>query len=200
MILKIIRDRKSIMNTFFRKDRSRGTKLAGLILCMSLLCVLFSQCVSVVHADDWEIEEGNTQNTQLTSELIGYKDGFSATLYDNSNGLPTSEANDIVQSDDGFLWIGSYAGLVRYDGNTFERMDSTSGITSVKCLHNDSKGRLWIGTNESGLFLMKDDYLRQWKPADGLGSASVRAITEDKEGRIQLRWCPSHQSYRRIET
>ena len=85
MILKIIRDRKSIMNTFFRKDRSRGTKLAGLILCMSLLCVLFSQCVSVVHADDWEIEEGNTQNTQLTSELIGYKDGFSATLYDNSN-------------------------------------------------------------------------------------------------------------------
>ena len=186
MILKIIRDRKSIMNTFFRKDRSRGTKLAGLILCMSLLCVLFSQCVSVVHADDWEIEEGNTQNTQLTSELIGYKDGFSATLYDNSNGLPTSEANDIVQSDDGFLWIGSYAGLVRYDGNTFERMDSTSGITSVKCLHNDSKGRLWIGTNESGLFLMKDDYLRQWKPADGLGSASVRAITEDKEGRIYI--------------
>ena len=43
-------------------------------------------------------------------------------MYNNRNGLPTSEANAITQTSDGFIWIGSYAGLIRYDGNTFERV------------------------------------------------------------------------------
>lgn len=157
-----------------------------LLICMILSCLFAMQCVTRAFADDWETEEGNENNKQLTGDLIGYRDGYSAILYDGSNGLPTSEANTIVQADDGFLWIGSYAGLVRYDGNTFERLDSSTGITSVKCLHNDSKGRLWIGTNESGVFLMEKDELRSWTTADGLGSSSIRAITEDRDGRIYI--------------
>ena len=38
---------------------------------------------------------------------------YSSVLYNNSNGLPTSEANAIVQSQDGFIWVGSYSGLIR---------------------------------------------------------------------------------------
>ena len=59
---------------------------------------------------------------------------YTTVLYNNPNGLPTSDANAIAETGDGFIWIGSYAGLIRYDGNTFERMDSTNGITSVTCL------------------------------------------------------------------
>ncbi len=44
---------------------------------------------------------------------------YSAILYNNTNGLPTSEANDIAETTDGFIWIGSYSGLIRYDGNNF---------------------------------------------------------------------------------
>ena len=65
-----------------------------------------------------------------TVDPINQPENFSAVLYDNTNGLPTSEANAIVQTSEGFIWIGSYGGLIRYDGNTFVRMDSTSGITS----------------------------------------------------------------------
>ena len=79
--------------------------------------------------------------------------------YDNSNGLPTSEANALTQTSDGFIWIGSYSGLIRYDGHTFERIDSTTGIASVVSLYADSKDRLWIGTNDSGIFLMEKDKL-----------------------------------------
>lgn len=76
--------------------------------------------------------------------------GYSAVLYDNTSGLPTSEANVIAATPDGFLWIGGYAGLIRYDGNIFERLDSTTGLASVVSLLADSKERLWVGTNESG--------------------------------------------------
>ena len=41
---------------------------------------------------------------------------FILLLYDNTNGLPTSDANAIVQTADGFIWIGSYGGLIRFNG------------------------------------------------------------------------------------
>lgn len=59
---------------------------------------------------------------------VSRRDSFTAVLYNNTNGLPTSEANDIAQTGEGFIWIGSYSGLIRYDGKTFERMDSTGGL------------------------------------------------------------------------
>ncbi|MCR5596107.1 MAG: HD domain-containing protein [Lachnospiraceae bacterium] len=123
---------------------------------------------------------------EISVDPTGLKEGFSAVLYDNSNGLPTSEANAITQTSDGFIWIGSYAGLIRYDGNIFERMDSTGGLTSVKCLFADSKDRLWIGTNDNGVAVLDKGELRKWGKLDGMPSAHTRAITEDKNGTIYV--------------
>ena len=113
-------------------------------------------------------------------------EAFSAVLYNNTNGLPTSEANDIAQTSEGFIWIGSYSGLIRYDGKTFERMDSTGGLASVVRLYVDQKDRLWIGTNDNGVAMMERGELRQWRMADGLGSDKIRTIAGDGEGRIYV--------------
>ena len=122
------------------------------------------------------------ENGKISVDPIGEKEGFSTVLYDNLNGLPTSEANAIAETDEGFIWIGSYGGLIRFDGNTFERMDSTGGIANVVCLYTDSRNRLWIGTNDSGLAVMEQGEIRMWGKADGLPAASVRALAEDGEG------------------
>lgn len=111
-------------------------------------------------------------------------DNYSAVMYNNSNGLPTSEANDIVQTDDGFIYIGSYGGLIRYDGVNFTRFDSFTGITSVVSLFIDSKNRLWIGTNDSGLALYDNGVFTFYNRSNGLSSLSVRDITEDSSGNI----------------
>ena len=39
--------------------------------------------------------------------------GYLETVYDNSNGLDSSAANDVVQTEDGFIWIGTYNGQTR---------------------------------------------------------------------------------------
>ena len=114
------------------------------------------------------------------------QEGFSPVLYDNTNGLPTSEANAIAETKEGFLWIGSYSGLIRYDGNTFERMDSSLGIASVVSLFVDSKDRLWIGTNDSGVGVMKQGKITMYNKKDGLSSLYVLDILEDDSGRIYL--------------
>lgn len=111
-------------------------------------------------------------------------DNFTAVMYNNSNDLPTSEANDIVQTDDGFIYIGSYSGLIRYDGVNFTRFDSFTGITSVVSLFIDSKNRLWVGTNDSGLALYENGDFTFYNREDGLTSLSVRDIAEDGEGNI----------------
>ena len=109
---------------------------------------------------------------------------FSAVLYNNSNGLPTSEANAIVQSGNGFIYIGSYSGLIRYDGVNFTRFDSSTGITSVVSLYVDSKDRLWVGTNDSGLVLYENGGFTFFDKDEGLNSLSIRSITEDNSGNI----------------
>ena len=118
-------------------------------------------------------------NGKISVDPANQNEGFSAVMYDNSKGLPTSEANAITETDEGFIWIGSYGGLVRYDGNTFERMSSTSGIASVKTLYVASDGGLWVGTGDSGIFLLDRETITHWNKSNGLKSSSVIAIAED---------------------
>ena len=107
-------------------------------------------------------------------------------LYDNTNGLPTSEANAIVQTQEGFIWIGSYSGLVCYDGNTFEPVDVKMGIGSVRSLLVDSQDRLWIGTNDNGLAMMERGEIRFWGEQDGLGASKVSTLAEASDGSIYV--------------
>ena len=124
--------------------------------------------------------------TDLAKEIRNKSGSYTTVLYDNKNGLPTSEANAIAETEDGFIWIGSYSGLIRYDGCNFVRIDSASGIASVVSLFVDSKQRLWIGTNDSGVALMSKGFLQLFGKADGLTASSVRSITEDEKGEIYL--------------
>ncbi len=125
-------------------------------------------------------------NRALAVDPTGNSEGYKAVLYDNTNGLPTSEANAIAETSDGFIWIGSYAGLIRYDGNTFERLEIAQSLSSIKCLYVDSRERLWIGTNDSGIGVLERGELRKWNKLDGLKSAHTRAITEDQNGNIYV--------------
>ena len=143
-----------------------------------LLCILFIvQALTLV-----SFAEDDEDNKAVN--IVGRDDNYSAVLYDNKNGLPTSEANTIEQTQEGFIWIGAYSGLIRYDGNTFERLDSSLGIGSVVSLHVDQKNRLWIGTNESGLALMENGELRFWNEKNGFPSDKVCSIDEDDSGII----------------
>ncbi len=147
---------------------------------------LLSVCLTLTAGMKLPEDSSHLSGTGLSVDPTSQQEGYSAILYDNTSGLPTSEANDITETSDGFIWIGGYSGLIRYDGNTFERMDSTSGITSVKCLYVDSKDRLWIGTNDSGIGLLEKGKLTMWGESEGLKASSVRSILEDSNGLIYI--------------
>ncbi|MBQ7678061.1 MAG: HD domain-containing protein [Lachnospiraceae bacterium] len=130
------------------------------------------------------LNSSGNENRTLSVDPTGASEGFASVLYDSRNGLPTSEANAIAETKDGFIWIGSYAGLIRYDGNTFERVEE--GLASIKCLFVDSRDRLWIGSHDNGVAVMEKGVLKKWGKLDGLGSSHIRAITEDENGTIYV--------------
>ena len=155
-------------------------------ICLMLSLLLVSQLFCIASAAEPTRNASGIVNMPVSVDPTGLSEGFSAVLYNNTNGLPTSEANAITETSEGFIWIGSYGGLIRYDGNTFTRMDSTTGLSSVKCLFVDSLDRLWIGTNDNGVAVMERGELRRWDKFDGMRSAHIRAITEDADGTMYI--------------
>ena len=145
-------------------------RILSVLLALSLALTLFAVPAAAEGSDELAVRGA----------------GYSAVLYDSTNGLPTSDANAILQSRDGFIWIGSYAGLIRYDGRDFYRYDSSYGISSVFTLFDDSQDRLWVGTNDSGVGVLKDEQFTFYDREEGLRSSSVRSITEDSEGNILI--------------
>lgn len=164
----------------YRKSHNGIALLKAVLGMVMAVCVLFSFTPAVVNAD------GNGDGKNIV-DPTGKHEGYAAFLYDSTTGLPTSEANAIAETSDGFIWIGSYGGLIRYDGNTFERYKSTAGIASVVSLFVDREDRLWIGTNDNGAAVM-DRYgnVTMYGKRDGLPSASVRSFAEGPGGEIYI--------------
>ena len=113
---------------------------------------------------------------------------YVVAVYNENNGLPTGEANTVLQTQDGYIWIGSYGGLIRYDGTEFRNysMEEGCGMTSssVRSLFEDSAGRLWIGTNDAGIFVMENDSFTHLNSPDDRSFLCIRDFTEDNNGKI----------------
>ena len=112
--------------------------------------------------------------------------GYTSIIYDATNGLPTSDANFILGSSDGYVWIGGYSGIIRYDGTTFERLDTSDGLTSGRGIFEDSRGRIWIATNDNGVVVLDGNERIHFTYKEGLPSSSIRIFAEDKEGNIYI--------------
>ena len=112
-------------------------------------------------------------------------DNFVEEIYDNSNGTVSSEANVICETDDGYIWVGSYAGLSRYDGNQFEFV-LEGGLVNVVGMMTDDKGRLWIGTNDAGIARYENGKYTYFTEKDGLPTDSIRCFAQDSKGNVYV--------------
>ncbi len=105
--------------------------------------------------------------------------------YDRS-GLLSNEANAIVNTGDGYIWIGSYSGLARYDSTSIvtygDDDDSLMNGVSVRSLYEDSNGRLWIGSNEKGLYYYENGEFFFVNTEIASASGSIRGFAETESG------------------
>ncbi len=115
------------------------------------------------------------------------------------HGLSQGMVFDLLQTRDGFLWIGTKDGLNRYDGHNFRVWSNnpsnpyTLSDNTVTALFEDSRGWLWIGSENQGVNLMDRKRERFYHislpaiaPENKEVLYDVRRINEDKYGNIWI--------------
>jgi ligand-binding sensor domain-containing protein/signal transduction histidine kinase len=108
--------------------------------------------------------------------------GFIVDTWTADDGVPAS-VTSILRTADGYLWFGSFSGLVRFDGVRAVRI---AGLPNeeVLALREDRAGNIWMGTNGGGLVRMRDRVFQSWTTNEGLTHDSVYAIGVDDDGGI----------------
>jgi ligand-binding sensor domain-containing protein/signal transduction histidine kinase/CheY-like chemotaxis protein len=119
----------------------------------------------------------------------GPTERFVTDVWQTEQGLPQNSVSSICQTRSGYLWLGTYSGLVRFDGVRFTVFEpgNTPGLVGnrVTALMQDSAGDLWIGT-ESGLSLLKQGRFLSYTTQDGLPNNVIRSICQDRHGTIWI--------------
>ena len=113
--------------------------------------------------------------------------GYGRQSWVMENGLPQNTVQALAQDKQGFVWLGTEVGLVRFDGNSFQLFDrnSTPELPSadVRYLLAGSHGTLWIGTSE-GLASLIDGRVTAYSAKEGTPGGAVKAVLETLDGAI----------------
>ena len=157
------------------EENGEGASAAVRALALLLAAGLSLGCLGFVPA-------ARAENAETAAIEINYND-YVQTIYSSTNGLPCGEANDIAITGDGIIWIGTYAGLYRYNGREFRWMDGFDSVRNVNCLYVDEEGRLWIGTNDNGLsIVINEQVVNVIDQSQSLPANSVKSIIKSSDG------------------
>jgi len=117
-------------------------------------------------------------------------------LIGRSNGLTTKTITAVYQDRSGLIWIGSRDGLRVYDGYSYRLFDhdqttpDSISDNGIRTIFEDTRGRLWIGTNTAGLELLDratgkfTHFRHSSSDAQTVSHDSVYAIVEDRDGSL----------------
>ena len=106
------------------------------------------------------------------------------------NGLPQNSVTSLLQTHDGYLWLGTFSGLVRFDGTRFVLADEgrpgAFPSNRILSLFEDRPGSLWIGSAWGGLTRLEAGAFKTYTVKDGLPSDSIYFVSSDRQGRVWL--------------
>lgn len=106
--------------------------------------------------------------------------------WNTRDGLPHNRISSVIRTQDGFIWLATDAGAVRFDGVDFKVFGVPEGLKSpvVVSLY-ETNGELWIGTVGGGLSVMRGGKIEKtYGVADGLPSAWILDIGQDAGGSL----------------
>src|ERR1700677_462219 len=120
--------------------------------------------------------------TLFAAPFTGHLD-FLIQTWLNGDGIPDNSALAVAQTRDGYLWVGTGDGLLRFDGVEFTKAAQSTNLHLLKeivqCLSTDRSGRLWVSTL-SGMLVYENSV---WHKIEGT-NVLMRSLVEDAKGRV----------------
>jgi signal transduction histidine kinase/ligand-binding sensor domain-containing protein/DNA-binding NarL/FixJ family response regulator len=127
--------------------------------------------------------------------LFGHNDAFkiedyTVSTWNTISGLASDSIITIFQDMKKYIWIGTFDGLLRFNGREFVTFDETISpgfaAHSAHIIVEGNDGSMWIGTENEGLVHSRDEEFHTYASADGLPSNSVQSLAYDPEGRLWI--------------
>ena len=124
---------------------------------------------------------------------------YLARVWQTDEGLPSNRVQAIAQTPDGYLWVGTYEGLARFDGMEFTVFNGPntpqlkSAPVSALCVASD--GALWIGTEGMGVVEWRAGQFSAFAPTGWPGDRIIHAIRQARDGAI---WIATRQGLHRF--
>jgi signal transduction histidine kinase/ligand-binding sensor domain-containing protein len=107
--------------------------------------------------------------------------------WSTDNGLPQNSVHQILQTQDGYIWIATEGGVARFNGTQFtvfnQEYDPAFTSNDTCCLAEDRSGAVWIGTAD-GLLRYAGGAFRRYTMADGLPSTVIQSLAQTDDGSV----------------
>ncbi len=153
-----------------KKMRMKISYLWIVILC-SLVMVVLAPCV-------FALDPAKTINQ------------YGHSVWSWQNGLPANAVNAVLQTRDGYIWLGTTAGLLRFDGDRFEWIGTdpqdSKNRETITALCESKDSSLWIGTANNWICRIKDGKIFRHGESDGILSRNINTFFESRAGHIWI--------------
>jgi ligand-binding sensor domain-containing protein/AraC-like DNA-binding protein len=124
----------------------------------------------------------------LALDAVNNIEEYMLRIWSIETGLPQNTIQTLLQTNDGYIWIGTPSGLARFDGVRFKiytRWNTPALIKdNILSLYEDNNKVLWIGTDGAGLYAYQNSIWRKYSTANGLSNNHINAITADWQGNL----------------
>jgi signal transduction histidine kinase/streptogramin lyase len=198
-----------IYRQYNEQPRIKASMFRGLVAGRFFLCLL---ACSVALASDsapatnyvertWQVQDGLPEQTVqafaqtkdrylwigTTGGLLRF-DGARMVLFDRDNTPAFKENNvfNLMVAQDDTLWVATEGGgLIRYRDGVFRSFSANEGLTNdfVRVVYQDTKGIIWIGT-DNGLLRLVGERFERVDNTDSIPALAVHAIDEDSQGNL----------------
>ena len=117
------------------------------------------------------------------------------TTYTGDDGLSQLTVTALMQDDQGYLWVGTQAGLNRFDGERFQTFGTRNGLSGdwILDLAKDRDGAVWVA-GPRGLSRIRHGMIDSYSTHDGLPSQHIGSLAVTADGSL---WCGTTQGLAR---
>jgi ligand-binding sensor domain-containing protein/AraC-like DNA-binding protein len=126
------------------------------------------------------------------SGLVLGDNRYIVTAWTIEDGLPQNSILCLIQTRQGYIWLGTQSGLVRFDGMSFRVYNrwNTEGLKNdrILSLYEDTTGSLWVGTDGGGLsrLKIKESAWALYTTKEGISNNTIRAIAGDSRDNLWI--------------
>lgn len=115
---------------------------------------------------------------------------YGHSFWIRENGLPANNVKAVLQTRDGFIWLGTTSGLFCFDGVSFSEVSTIPEDPkiheSISTLCETRDGSLWVGTQFRGLRRLKDGRVFVYGLNEGFRNTNVSDLFETRSGHLLI--------------